>query len=283
MKTIGFTEVYYTLWEVGEPYEEKQYHNGVCIGSDWKQSVTYIQNLAHDIEKAKQHELIAGHSYTVDVELRGHSSFTRITSTSVKDRENYYPMDCFSFGRMEGVSFAESTDVWQLRRAYRDERSARRQVLARRRLIELGEMVRHPYQHSKGYRDLNWGKRDNDGNILPKKEVEEFVLRNYMDKWDSDKIRKKEAINKMSGWFFENKEKVELTVKELEAFSFDGMYGTTYVRIYQTQDDKIVKYVGSSPVERFDEFAKVKGTVVHSEYQGVKETKLQRMKLIQTI
>lgn len=117
MKVIGFTEVYYTLWEVGEVYQEQIYSMGMVVGSVSKQQVTYIKNLSMDFEKAKKK--LAGEKFDIDLELRGHSSFTRVTGTEFIDWETHFPQDVFSFGKQQGVPFKESTDLWQLNRAMR--------------------------------------------------------------------------------------------------------------------------------------------------------------------
>jgi hypothetical protein len=42
---------------------------------------------------------------------------------------------------MTGCEIPEATDIWQLTRAMHNESNPRRRVYARRRLIELGELV----------------------------------------------------------------------------------------------------------------------------------------------
>jgi hypothetical protein len=53
MLTIGFTNIYYTLWEVSEPYETPIFYKGVKVGSNTKQHLCYIQNLSMDLDEAK--------------------------------------------------------------------------------------------------------------------------------------------------------------------------------------------------------------------------------------
>lgn len=243
MKTIGFTEKFYTLWEVGQIYAEPVFYNGLQVGTNYKQDITYLQNLATDLDRAK--EKISG-EYQIDLELRGHSSFKRTVSSDIKNREDYYEHDCFSFGKMEGVRFVDATDIWQLNRAFSEEKSARRRAIARRRLIELGALVK--------YRIGNY-------NYATPEQVAE------------------DRINKMSGHHFTDGAKVELEVKEIKRFGFDGAYGWTSIRIYETICGKIVKYVGSSPIDLPNEWSKIKATIKHDNYRGA-ETKLLRMKTI---
>jgi hypothetical protein len=280
MKTIGFTTVYYTLWEVGEPYEEPVYYNGLKIGVNVKQNVSYIQNLSMDLESAKEHEKIVGEEYNIDLTLCGHSSFTRTLSSDIKDRENYYPHDCFSFGKMEGQNFSKSDDVWQLDRAYNEERSARRRACARRRLIELGEIVRYDWEEKK--MDT---KKDEHGNKIFENDDFVFVEVGVIKHKYATVARKKfvedqKRVAANSGHFFKDGERIELEIMLTKSFSFEGHFGRTYVDSYVTRDGKILKYMGSSPADiSEEEFTKVMATISHDNYKGQDETKLKRIKI----
>lgn len=272
MKVIGFTEVYYTLWEVGEVYQEQIYSMGMVVGSVSKQQVTYIKNLSMDFEKAKAK--LAGQTFDIDLELRGHSSFTRVTGTEWIDWETHFPQDVFSFGKMQGVPFAEATDLWQLNRAWREEKSARRRANARRRLIELGEVVRYAWtekvtRFKNKYDNIYRHKDTNEViNLGSESILESKYAGEYQDmKWNFDgqyeeipytvEIPRKYAtkgqlaelrIKEMEGHHFTNGEKVILEVKELKRFGFESMYGWSSVVIYETKCGKVVKYLGSSPI-----------------------------------
>jgi hypothetical protein len=165
IRTIGFTEVYYTLWEVWEPVKEPVYHNGVLIGTNTFQEHFYIQNLSKDFEAAQAKLKSKGYEFKVDLELRGSSYFRRLTASDIKNREDYYGHDCFSFGRMEGTKFSEATDKWQLWRAYSEEKSARRRTCARRRLIELGALVKYNWLQEV-WKPLNDDQYDERGNWI---------------------------------------------------------------------------------------------------------------------
>lgn len=265
MNTIGFANIYYTLWEVGEPYEDKRYYDGMCVGSTIKQHVVYVQNLSQDLDKAK--EKLAGSEYKIDLELRGHSTFTRILSSNIKDREEYYPHDCFSFGMMEGHPFATSTDLWQLNRAMLSEQSDTRRANAKKRLVELGELVEYKGQWIKPSR-------------IPEMEKEEYV----------------KSLDK--GHQFTNGQKVEIEIKPLESYDFSGKYGRTYVEVYATKCGKLVKYMGKSPLSftktedgdikyvPHTDWLKVQATIKHSTRMSnltgepILETNLIRIKVL---
>jgi len=282
MQTIGFTTEYYTLWEVGEPYEEKIYHNAVQVGSVTKQDVYYLQNLSKDLEKAKAK--LTG-EYNIDLMLCGHSSFTRTLTSDIKDRENYYPHDCFSFGKLEGQKIYESDDVWQLERALGQsgEISVRRKACARRRLIDLGELVRYDwtekvYEIKKN--DAGEEQRDQNGDWIF---VETPLLKKYKYATAHQKntIEEKKRVAAASGHFFNDGERIELEIMLTKSFSFEGTYGRTYVDSYVTKDGKIMKYMGSSPADiSEDEFVKVMATISHDNYKDQDETKLKRIKIL---
>lgn len=253
MLTLGFSSMYYTLWEVGEPtkrYTSGTTINGVFTGSFYmEQQCTYMQNLSIDydaaIEKINER---SGGKYAIELDLKGKSSFTRNTGSEGNDMPDYV----FSFGKLAGQDIRTATDIWQLKRTMKEERGGRRCVYARRRLIELGELVRSSF--------------DGDNYITP------AHFRFLCDK--------AEKQNK-SGHFFENGARIILAVKRMGGCSYDTQYGTVFIEEYLTSDDKIVKYKGSSPLD-IDEtlFVEIIGTVEHSEYNGVSETRLKRMKIV---
>lgn len=247
MQTIGFTTQFYTLWEVAEAVTEPVYHNAMQMGSITRQSVIFIQNLSKDLDKAKSK--VEG-EYRIDLELRGHSSFSRVVESNIKNREDYYPHDSFSFGRMEGMPFATCTDVWQLDRAMREEKSDVRKENSRKRLEELGAIVLF------------------EGQWIHPSEVEEKQRKAYID-------------SLAHGHNFINGEKIELEIKRINHYNFNGSFGTTYVEIYATKCGKLVSYMGSSPASIQDEFMKVTATVKHATTPDNENvTRLLRIKLI---
>lgn len=252
MQTIGFTNTFYTLWEVAEPVTEPVYHGDLQVGSITRQSVMYLQNLSTDLEKAKAK--LTG-EYRIDLELRGHSSFSRVLDSTIKNREDYYPHDCFSFGRMEGMPFAECTDLWQLDRAWRQEQSEVRKENARKRLEVLGEVVMF------------------NGEWIRTADLEAKQQQAYID-----------SLTK--GHHFTHGEKVSLEIKRISHFHFDGQFGTTFVEIYATKCGKLVSYMGGNPLSIYDEFVRVIATIKHAtSYNSISAenenvTRLLRIKII---
>ena len=250
--TLGFTSEYYTLWEVGEP--ERKYTAGAVVNGRFTgdfylvQKCFYVQNLSknYDTALAKITELSGG-KFAIDLGLRGHSTFTRTIDGS---QGNDMPDHVFTFGQLKGQDIRAAVDVWQLNRAVRSEKGTRRRAIARRRLIDLGELVRSIF--------------DGDNWITP-------AHFRY--------LQEEQAKRQASGHHFENGKRITLKIKWIDGTSYDTQYGTVYIREYMTEDGKLVKYKGSSPISIDNtDFVTVTGTVEHSEYNGQPETRLKRMK-----
>lgn len=211
----------------------------VLVTSDYR----YEQNLSMNYEDALHKIIDTGEDFMVDLNLRGDHSFR--TKEYITDFEPWQ----FTFGKLVGQDIRSSDDVWQLNRAMNEEKKKRTRAFARRRLIELGKILKHN------------GK---------------WVLRTMLEK-----IQKDEYIASLkSGHLFTDKTRVGLRVKEVERFSFEGGFGRTYVQLLATDEGQLVKYVGTSPVYTLVgvEYTPITATVKHSEYNGKPETRIQRVK-----
>lgn len=251
MMTIGFTKEYYTLWEVGDTYAVPVFDNGIKVGQHFKQDLVYIQNLSIDFDAARAKVAATGKVFNVDLDLRGSCSHTRTIGSDIRDRDSFFPQNCFSFGKLEGESFETCNDIWQLERAMNDEKSLRRRAAARRRLIVLGELVRFTWTNEAGVK-FNWVNKNQVGRLKA-------------EQW--------------SGHFFADGQKVELELMEISRGGFEGAYGFTSIRNYQTRDNKVVTYKGSSPISLPEGWNKVTATVKHNSYNGRNQTLLLRMKI----
>lgn len=251
MNTLGFTTEYYTLWEVSEPikkYGAGQVINGVFHGNIyWEESCIYVQNLSKDYDKAIRKIGCLG-KYVEDLTLRGHSSFVRNVKTETID----YPDHIFPFGQLMGRDIRECTNVWQLTRTMNDDKNNRRRVIARQRLIELGELIRNSHF------------ADED---------------RYIAKGHFQRLKERADKQAASGHFFESGKRIELIVRRIGGFGFETQYGITYIEEYMTEAGQLVKYKGSSPIQLPEGFCKVVGTIEHSDYQGQPETRLKRIKI----
>lgn len=247
MYTLGFTTTYYTLWFVDEPTEKL---NVYCSSKQIVQTCSYIQNLSTDYNKAiaKIHEKSNG-QYKIDLDLKGHSSFDRIISER-SIFENWQ----FSFGMLAGMDIRACDDVWQLNRALSKEDNKRRRVYARCRLIELGELVRNTF--------ANPGEDK------------------YISPAHFKYLQEKRDQVQASGHYWTKGEKVTITLKRTGGVAYQTQYGKCWIDFYITDDGKVVKYKGSTPPDINEDFVTVSGTVEHSEYKGLPETRLKRIKIL---
>lgn len=247
MYVLGFTEKYYTLWSASSPERVKDGTSSFTYRMAITQ--TYLQNLSMDYEEAKRkiEKISGGEKWEEDLNLRGFIPFVKFVSPKLCDLDN----DQFTFGKFAGKKFEEVADVWQLERAMKEEIGGRRKVLARRRLLELNELIK-----------VGRGKYLTPAEIKAKKIAEE----------------------KEKGWgfYFAEGERVEMEIGYFDGFTFETMYGTCFIDIFQDRDGRKFMYKGSNPVtlpHKVD-FFKVKGTIKHNDYNGKKQTLLQRMKII---
>ena len=249
MYVLGFTEVYYTLWQVDEPTQRFNLH---CSTMETVQHCCYIQNLSTDYSKAmaKIEKVANGQKFGIDLELRGQHSFERLLYSQFVD---VYELWQFSFGKLAGSDMRECDDIWQLNRAMREEKNKRRRVHARKRLVELGELIRNPFR-----------------------DIDESA---FINKAHYRYLTEKTNKQKISGHFYNEGERVTVRIKRTGGTSYDSQYGTVFIERYITEDGKALKYKGSAPLDIKEEFVTVTGTVEHDVYQGTPETRIKRIKL----
>jgi len=289
MLTIGFTNHYYTLWSVtsSERYDDN-------TGATYlRTTYHYRQNLSMDFDAAKTKIEAMTSEYDIDLELRGENGRFYFTERMIKD----FDLWRFTFGKLTGADMRVCDNVWQLNRAYNEESNPKRRVIARQRLIELGALVIYPWTETvTRFRKPNeeeYKQRANEMGIP----IEEFMSCNpeweipytaevkhkYCLKKHSEFLIAKAAEDKLQGHWFENGKRIEIKVKKVRQFHFETSFGTTFIQIMITDDNKVVKYKGSTPIHfDGDDFITIKGTVEHGEYKGVNETRLKRIKVTQT-
>ena len=268
-KLIGFAEKFYTLWD----YSTAENWSTTSDGKHYLTSVThqynYIKNISFDLDKVKT----LYPDVEICAELRG------VTRSWDKSEKIDYPSAYFPFGKLVGNLISECNDVWQLNRTYLSG-DARRKVLARKRLIELGELVRFDWVENVQI-SATYGVKVDGGftDIFENADVKRkyITLANY-----EYEMRKKatEIENSKSVYLHNEGDKVTVTIQKISQFSFETQYGFCYIVTYNTENGDVYYYKGSSPMEmENDTFYTVKGTVKHNEYNGVKQTLLQRLKI----
>ena len=235
MQTIGFTNKYYTLWEVSEVYEERvsefDYYE--------KQDFIYIKNLSMDFETAKSK---LTRNFDIDLDLRGESTFIRSS-----EKMNDAPDEVFKFGKYCGNDIVETNDISYTYWYYQQTKNP----IAKQFL-------------------LNNGFVEHNDEVISEEAYQEIQY---------DLQREKYLNSLEKGHHFENGKRISIELKEIDSFSFDGYYGTTFVITYASKCGKIFKYMGGNPADiSRDEFQTVKATIKHDNYNGENETKLQRIK-----
>ena len=96
-----------------------------------------------------------------------------------------------------------------------------------------------------------------------------------------DAKKQKHYLSLKRGHLFNDKKRIELKIKTIESFGFEGYYGYTFIRVYETECGCEVKYMGSNPPDvSYEIFEVVKATIKHDNYNEIDETKIQRISKI---
>lgn len=303
MLTIGFTTKFYTLWDVnvypvwltdrlGQPFQVL------------RTSHRYLRNLSMDLDAAKEkvRAVIGDQEFAVDLGLHGVSWF--VTDAPIKDPEVTKDYT-FTFGQLKGqdiriagnwiTEYRERFDasvkadpynyseaqikhqdyvdakawkdiIWQLERAMKQESTARRKVYARRRLIDLGALVRRDWVEKYPIHDES---ADMDAPIKYG-EIKRKWMPKGLAKWFTE-------IGDKKGLFYKDGIRIPLTLKQVKSKMIDSQYGVMYVVAYLDQDGHIVTYKGGTPprVEEGKVFT-VNATIKHVR----NETYIQRLKIV---
>lgn len=271
MLYIGFTNHYFTLWNVR--VENRREPSGI----EWELiHYRYMQNLSMDLDAARVKIMKLTDQHAEDFTLRGDNGWQYTTKRQIKGMDLFR----FSFGKLTGQDMRTSTDVWQLERAMREEVSPRRKVYARRRLIELGSLIRRQWLDRRVITDnaKEWDSENPENNIYRVKlNWMPVRLAKYMDE-----------IGSKTGHHYTNGARIVLSVREVSRKSFEvpNRYGyggpdtiTVYLVNYLTDDDKIVTYKGGSPLpisEDHGEYIQIKATIEHGSYKEQNQTSIKR-------
>jgi hypothetical protein len=242
MLTIGFATKYYTLWDVSEPRIVEVGYQQYIEKVDYR----YIQNLSHDLDRAKAK--LNGKQFQVDLELHGHSSFTK--ESEVKDMRPDY---LFKFGKYTDQDIRECTDFNYLSWYYCETKNIYAiNVLLKQGYILEGERLFTPDEYLDHY---------------------SLCYDHMKEDWIDE--------NAIKGFHGEDGERVQLNLMDIGSFSFEGRYGICYVVTYLSDDNRIYKYVGKSyPAIKTYCYAKLTATLKHTDYRGNAETHLKRIKIL---
>jgi len=102
MLRIGFTNKYFTLWSIYEPY--LKYVNE--FESYEKVDYHFIQNLSMDKEKAIEKAIMKGATNEIDYDLKGEHSYTWTSQLKFMGEDYQFP-----FGKLVGEDIRTSNDI----------------------------------------------------------------------------------------------------------------------------------------------------------------------------
>lgn len=273
-KLIGFATEYYTLWnEI--TIEHFKDINGVWTQTGTTIKYNYIQNLSKDensaLAKFAEKFNVNIEDIEVDESLRG------IPSRSFeKYIKRELPFNVFPWGRFMFFPIMECDDIYQLKRVYSGEGAIggsdefetsipmRRRALARRRLIQLGELIKQDWM------DKQWNDNTLEWDEVPSK---------YMFKYDYERFLK----SKSSFWSHNNGDKIIKDLKQIKSTGYDSSFGYVYIITYISSEEIEYSYKGSNPpnIPNDGEFHRIQATIKNSEYKGIKQNLIQRVKLLE--
>lgn len=147
------------------------------------------------------------------------------------------------------------------------EPNLRTRVLARRRLIELGDLIYFPHMTDA----IVW----ECGNIVDLPFRKKYMTVDQI----SAQLKSFEASKRKSGhWEIEGK-RISIELKEVYSTGFETQYGTCYIVTMVDADNRKFTYKGANPPPTSkDEFKKLTGTIKHGTYRDEPQTLMQRIK-----
>jgi len=276
---IGFATQFFTLWSVGEPF--KHFFNKYDF--EYRTSIQYLRNLSKDEAKAIDKAVKFGATDTsVHEYLRGKSQSFTVSGSKGTDRPDWEFPDGIhrhGFGDIRKFGIAQEGEdpmtrgfverkadkikaLWTLylkKEILFGENSARPDwirpcVYARRQLINLGVIVKH------------------DGQYMTPAQVEKHDARKALE------VIKNTAT---AGHHENDGDKVQLNLKQIDSFGFESQFGYTHIITYIDDQNRLFKYMGASaPGISTENFSTIKCTIKHAEYKEVKETKIQRARVL---
>lgn len=302
MLTIGFATTFYTLWDVNTYQKWGQSMGKPYSYMETSHQYLRNLSMDLDEAKAKLQAVIGDQAFGVDLNLRGKSwfitteeikdpeppkdytfTFGKLKGSDIRkagtfelkqveDRmheiQTQITLDAMDrlipWESREAVAKHYMKDViWQLERAMKQESTTRRKVYARRRLIELGALVRRNWVEKYPIHDA-----DADFNAAIKYgEIKRKWMPKGLAAWH-------DAIGSKKGLWYADKARVMLTIKQVKSKKIDTDYGIMYIVNYEDQNGRIVTYKGGTPVHIDNgDTVTVKATIKHNR----NETFIQRL------
>jgi hypothetical protein len=263
--TIGFTNVYYTLWSVSEPF--KKYDGQNAFSWAMQISYNYLQNLTMEsleAAEAKVQQMYPGRKYEIDLDLRGDNGM-HFVKTMFKGNDCAQYM--FAVGRLMG----EDIRTFDINFSYfkKDQYSGEDKKITTTSYLWITYLKKNADDRT--FMDLRRAV------IARQRMVKEGILVKHTDGkyYTPDQVTRMAQIKGHHGV---NGSRVTLNIKEVvKRNSYITGFGTMYIVNYMDVENRLYKYVGNNPPDVLEDYSEVKATIKHDNYKGREETKLQRI------
>lgn len=257
MYIIGFTNKYYTLW-----YYERApiYARGQLV--EYYDKYCYIKNISFDLTKVKT----LYPNTAIDLALRGSGSFEVRVKVEL-------PYDVVQYGELRGIKISELEDIRVLFGIYKSYNKSntniRSSVIARRRLIELGELRR--YKISTNLTDKYYDDREYSISCVTNINYATEAQIEY-------DMRQKRAL--LINHLHNDGERLTLNLKRIRSNHYESMYGTVFIETFESEEGNEYVYKGTTPPDtELFQWYKMTFTIKHSVYKDKKQTLIQRVKI----
>jgi len=304
MLAIGFTKVYFTLWDVSEPY--KHHYGQGNLDWEWRTNYEYLQNLSKDEQIAKDK---AEHKFGVtnlepDHDLYGRNSSFYISGEKGTDRLPPPPWEFpekihrdgtgkdirtmatrpVNYENVPGADYVQFAEVEDRLASEQNDREIKALwTMYLKKSIWNNQVAEHSYAVlcPQWVKPCVYARRQliNIGVIV--RYDGQWISANYLEKYKEIEAKKLALSVAVKGHHFDDKQRVTLNVKEIDCHSFEGHFGTTYLITMLDDKSRKFMYMGSAPpqIEK-DKYTTVVATVKLDEYKSEKQTKLQRIKVV---
>jgi hypothetical protein len=248
---IGFTNKYYTLWEVSNPYQVN--HSTYSVT---KVDTNYLQNLSFDLSEAKRK---AKERYGLDVEVDEDLRGVCARSFSTEIKREFFP-NVFHFGKYTGEQFSDISDLgyklWYWSQTKNTEQFSQQ---LEDELVQQAAII-----------SVN-------GELIPITDFERLV---------DSKLQKLEEDLYPRGHWGVNGEKVIIEGELLGVGSTNSRFGTMYTYLIGTENGRYTATSSSELPLVVGTVVKVSGTVKWVKYWSdwhnteVVRTELKRVKVL---
>lgn len=211
------------------------------------------------------------------------------------------PYNVFPFGKLVGADIATSNDIWQLNRVYEEDKNPRRKAIARKRLVEIGELVPYKWNdkmaiHLSSFNDfrgipafdhyqnkvksiINKGYKI-DSELTDNTSTYFLIPKSYITPDELSRIKEQEEKSKAEYLHKDGERVNNISIKKVGiGGGYDTAFGYVFINNYVSIEGNKYIYKGSNPPNIDNDFVSISATIKHNDYNGEKQTLLQRIKI----